>query len=65
MDLLYCFSFARGIEDGWPGCGVYFGEEGLKVFRGTWTGVETCSGCDGTIPFGDAWKRDWNVESSS
>jgi hypothetical protein len=56
MDLFYGLAFTGGIEEGWPRCGVYFGEEGLKGLGRTWTGVEACSGCNGAVPFGDSWR---------
>jgi hypothetical protein len=54
MDLVDCFAFAGGVEEGLPGCCVNFGEEGLEGFGGAWTRVKSCTGCDGGIPFGDS-----------
>lgn len=53
MDLVDCFAFAGGVEEGRPGC-VDFGKEGLEEFGGTWTRVETCTGCDRGVPFSDS-----------
>jgi len=54
MDLVDCFAFAGGVEEGWPSCGVNFGEDGLEGFRRAWTRVKACARCDGGVPFGDS-----------